>query len=277
MEKKSIIFSTILRVIADIILILIPLMMIQYEAGFSYQEVGNVIVAQQVTMKAGVALGWACAIFLAYFLQYMCRQHSEKFIVMAKFRIEQALKDQLFKKLLTANYISLAQSDPNQVSKILFFGIDNIMAMLMAIPAVVSAPIAIMLGCFLVARAHSNFFFLGAIIVYLLICFFAIDHFNGVSARYQAKYDSAQSLNSIKVEEFFDNITTIQTNSLGKCLKVRFNAIRKMANDTLKYLHLATGIAEVLLTLSPFLFTALAMSLFTFAKIGSNQKMIAQE
>lgn len=272
MEKKSIIFSTILRVIADIILILIPLMMIQYEAGFSYQEVGNVIVAQQVTMKAGVALGWACAIFLAYFLQYMCRQHSEKFIVMAKFRIEQALKDQLFKKLLTANYISLAQSDPNQVSKILFFGIDNIMAMLMAIPAVVSAPIAIMLGCFLVARAHSNFFFLGAIIVYLLICFFAIDHFNGVSARYQAKYDSAQSLNSIKVEEFFDNITTIQTNSLGKCLKVRFNAIRKMANDTLKYLHLATGIAEVLLTLSPFLFTALAMSLFTFAKIGSESE-----
>jgi ABC-type multidrug transport system fused ATPase/permease subunit len=272
MEKKYIIISTVLRIIADIILILIPLMMIQYEGGFIYQEVGNVIVSQDVTMKAGVALGWACAIILAYFLQYMCRQHSEKFIVMSKFRIEQALKDQLFKKLLTANYISLGQSDPNQVSKILFFGIDNIMAMLTAIPAVVSAPIAIMLGCFLVARAHSNFFFLGAIIVYLLICFFAIDHFNGVSARYQAKYDSAQSLNSIKVEEFFDNITTIQTNSLGRCLKVRFNAIRKMANDTLKYLHLATGIAEVLLTLSPFLFTALAMSLFTFAKIGSESE-----
>lgn len=272
MEKKYIIVSTILRVIADILLVLIPLMMIQYETGFVYEDVGNHITTQNVTLQAGSALGWGCAVFLAYLVQYMCRQHSEKFIVMAKFRIEQALKDQLFKKLLTANYISIAQSDPNEVSKILFFGIDNIMAMLMAIPAVVSAPIAVMLGCFLVARAHSNFFFLGAIIVYLLLCFYLIDHFNGVSARYQAKYDSAQSLNSIKVEEFFDNITTIQTNSLGRCLKVRFNAIRKMANDTLKYLHLATGIAEVLLTLSPFLFTALAMSLFTFAKIGEESE-----
>lgn len=272
MEKKAIIISTILRCIADIILVLIPLMMIQYEDAFLYEDVGAEVVAQKITLDAGIALGWACIIFLAYFIQYMCRQHSEKLIVMAKFRIEQALKDQLFKKLLTANYISIAQSDPNQVSKILFFGIDNIMAMLMAIPAIVSAPIAIILGCFLVARAHSNFFFLGAIIVYLLLCFYLIDHFNGVSARYQAKYDSAQSMNSIKVEEFFDNITTIQTNSLGKCLKVRFLAIRKIANDTLKYLHLATGIAEVLLTLSPFLFTALAMSLFTFSKIGEESE-----
>lgn len=272
MEKKSIIISTVLRMIADIILILIPLMMIQYEDGFKYQDIGAQIGTQTVTLQAGKALGWACAIFLAYLIQYMCRQHSERLIVNSKFRIEQALKDQLFKKLLTANYISIAQSDPNQVSKILFFGIDNIMAMLMAIPAVISAPIAIILGCFLVARAHSNFFFLGAIIVYLLICFYAIDHFNGVSARYQAKYDSAQSMNSIKVEEFFDNITTIQTNSLGKCLKVRFYHIRKMANDTLKYLHLATGIAEVLLTLSPFLFTALAMTLYTFAEIGSGSE-----
>jgi ABC-type multidrug transport system fused ATPase/permease subunit len=272
MEKRRVIISSILRVVADVILVLIPLMMIQYESAFHYQTDGTKIITQQADIQPGMAIAWACIVFLCFVIQYMCRQHSEKQITVAKFRLEQALKDQLFKKLLNADYISIAESDPNQVSKILFFGIDNIMAMFMAIPAIVSSPVAIALGAFLVARAHSNFFFLIAIIIYLLICFIGIDYFNGISAKYQAKYDNAQSLNSIKVEEFFDNITTIQTNSLGLCLKDRFYKIRKMANDTLKYLHLATGIAEVILSLSPFIFTALAVSLFHYSKIGKESE-----
>jgi ABC-type multidrug transport system fused ATPase/permease subunit len=272
MEKRRVIISSVLRVISDIILILIPLMMIQYESAFHYQTDGTRIVTQQATLDSGIAIAWACVIFCCFIIQYMCRQHSEKQITVAKFRLEQALKDQLFKKLLNADYISIAESDPNQVSKILFFGIDNIMAMFTAIPAMVSSPIAIALGAFLVARAHSNYFFLVAIILYLLICFVGIDYFNGISAKYQAKYDNAQSLNSIKVEEFFDNITTIQTNSLGLCLKDRFYKIRKMANDTLKYLHLATGIAEVILSLSPFIFTAIAVTIFHYSKLSEESE-----
>ena len=272
MEKKRIIQSTILRVIADVLMILIPLMMIQYESGFIYDNQGTDLLKQEATMKPGTTLAWACIVLISFVVLYMCRQHSDRLITLAKFRIEQALKDQLFMKLLNADYISIAESDPNQVSKILFFGIDNMMATFLIIPAVISSPIAIIIGCFLIARAHSNYFFLVAVIVYLLICFAGIDYFNGISAKYQAKYDTAQSLNSIKVEEFFDNITTIQTNSLGVCLKDRFFKIRQMANDTLKYLHLATGIAEVILSLSPFIFTALAVTLYHFASIGNGSE-----
>lgn len=149
----------------------------------------------------------------------MLRQHSEKFIVEAKFRLEQAIKKELFYKLLNADYVSISKSDPNQMSKILFFGLDNILAMVLILPALISSPIAIILGCILIASIHTHIFYLIAVVLYILVCCIIIDKFNVAGAKHQGEYDTFQSLKSIKIEEFFDNITTIQTNSLGECLK----------------------------------------------------------
>ena len=108
------------------------------------------------------------------------------------------------------------------MSRILFFGLDNMMSMVLIIPSLISAPIAIILGCYFVARVNTHIFYFIAVVVYIIICCAVIDQFNASSAKHQGEYDSVQSLKSIKIEEFFDNISSIHTNSLGRCLKQRF-------------------------------------------------------
>lgn len=42
------------------------------------------------------------------------------------------------------------------------------------------------------------------------------------------------------------------------------------ANATLKYMHLAAGASEVIITLTPLVFTAVALSIYHFLSIGPN-------
>lgn len=268
-EKKRLIWASILRLFSDVILILIPVMVRAYEGTFTYTPIPDTNPIQYTVTK-DVALGftWMAIVILTFFIQYLAKQHSERIIVRSKLRLEQAIKSVLFKKLLSADYVSIAKSDPNTMSKILFFGLDNLLSMFTILPALFSAPVAIILGCILIWNLNSHYFFLIAVFLFVIFSFLVIDWFNVKSAKHQGDYDEAQSLKSIKIEEFFDNITTIQTNSLGDCLKIRFQKMSQHANNTLQYMHTATGVSEVLLVLSPFLFTAISFTIYHFLEVG---------
>ena len=99
--------------IADLIIMFIPLMCQQWESTFNFLPDPDNPGKSIVDMNAGLGLIWGFLIFMAYFIQYMARQHSEKFIVSVKFRLEQGIKNKLFQKLLNADYISISNSDPN--------------------------------------------------------------------------------------------------------------------------------------------------------------------
>lgn len=266
LEKRTIILATILRVIADLLLIVIPLIVQVYESTVTYRKLPDKTF--EVELDSGTGFLMAGAGTVAFFLQFMFRQHSDKYIASSKFRVEQAIKHRLFSKLLMADYISIEKSDPNEMSRILYFGLDSILSMLVMLPGFMSAPITIILGGFLVAQAHSSYFFLVAIVVFLLIMIFVMNKFNMKSVNYLEQYDKSQTLQSIKLEEFFDNITMIQTNSLGESLKEKFLTIRVQAKDTLQYMQVSQGVSEVILNLFPFVFVSVSMSIYHFLNVG---------
>ena len=261
LEYKSFRSAFFLRLSSDLLLILLPFFIRQYEKSFSLKSVDN-------RMDSVRAIVWVAIVTISFFVMYMMRQHAEKYTTIAKLRIEQGIKSRLFNKLLSADYISILNADSNTMSKILLFGLDNVLNMSTILPSLFAAPFALVLGCYFISILHSNFFFTVAIILYLIFIIFIIDRFNSSSAKKQSEYDDVLSLKSIKIEEFFDNITMIQTNSLGDSLKIRFDTIGKSANKILRKLHLTLGLAEVIITLSPFVFTAISTSLYHFANIG---------
>ena len=266
LEKRTIILATILRVIADLLLIVIPLIVQVYESTVTYRKLPDGTIEMDLVSGTGFLMAGAGT--LAFFLQFMFRQHSDKYIASSKFRVEQAIKHRLFSKLLLADYISIEKSDPNEMSRILYFGLDAILSMLVILPGFLSAPLTILLGGFLVAQAHSSYFFLVAIAVFLMIMIFIMNKFNMKSVGYLEQYDKTQTLQSIKLEEFFDNITMIQTNSLGDSLKEKFLTIRVQAKDTLQYMQVSQGVSEVILNLFPFVFVSMSMSIYHFLNVG---------
>jgi ABC-type multidrug transport system fused ATPase/permease subunit len=266
LEKRSLILATILRFIADLLLIVIPLIVQVYESTVNYRRLPDKTFT--IDLDSGTGFFMAGAGTLAFLLQFMFRQHSEKYIISSKFRIEQAIKNRLFSKLLLADYISIEKSDPNEMARILYFGLDSILGMLVILPGFISAPITILLGGFLVAQAHSSYFFLVAIAVFLMVMIYIMNKFNTKSVDYLEQYDKNQTLQSIKLEEFFDNITMIQTNSLGESLKEKFLTIRVQAKDTLQYMQVSQGVSEVILNLFPFVFVSMSMSIYHFLSVG---------
>lgn len=263
LEQSRLRKSFFLRLVSEMMLILIPFFCQKYEEAFNLSAPNA-----DDKMKTVPAIIWVSVVMFCFFFMYMMRQHAEKHVTIAKFRIEQAIKERLFNKLLSSDYVSILKSDPNTMSKILLFGLDNVLNMFVIIPSVLAAPFALVLGCYLVGSLHTHFFFGIAVTVYILMIIYLVDRFNRATAKQQTEYDDIQSLKSIKIEEFFDNITTIQTNSLGDSLKTRFDEIGKRANKVLRRLHLTIGLADLLITLSPFFFTAMSTSIYHFGKIG---------
>jgi len=263
LEQSRLRKSFFLRLVSEMMLILIPYFCQKYEEAFNLSASNA-----DDKMKTVPAIIWVSVVMICFFVMYMMRQHAEKHVIIAKFRIEQAIKERLFNKLLSSDYVSILKSDPNTMSKILLFGLDNVLNMFVIIPSVLAAPFALLLGCYLVGSLHTHFFFGIAVTVYIMMIIFLVDRFNRATTQQQTEYDDIQSLKSIKIEEFFDNITTIQTNSLGDSLKTRFDQIGKRANKVLRKLHLTTGLADLLITLSPFFFTAMSTSIYHFGKIG---------
>ena len=263
LEQSRLRKSFFLRLVSEMMLILIPFFCQKYEEAFNLSAAND-----DDRMKTVPAIIWVSVVMVCFFVMYMMRQHAEKHVSVAKFRIEQAIKERLFNKLLSSDYVSILKADPNTMSKILLFGLDNVLNMFVILPSVMAAPFALVLGCYLVGSLHTHFFFGIAVTVYILMIIFLVDRFNRATTKQQTEYDDIQSLKSIKIEEFFDNITTIQTNSLGDSLKIRFDQIGKRANKVLRKLHLTTGLADLLITLSPFFFTAMSTSIYHFGKIG---------
>ena len=64
------------------------------------------------------------------------------------------------------------------------------MSMVLIIPSLISAPFAIILGCYFIASVHTHIFFLVAVVLYIIVCCLVIDRFNAASAKHQSEYDS---------------------------------------------------------------------------------------
>lgn len=256
-QKKNIITSIFLRILSDLIMILVPLLTRQY--------------SKNLRNKSGVKI-LECSLLLftipvMILVQNLLKEHSSKYISVVKTNIGQAFRGVLYNKLVNADYNFLMKSDPSFLSRLVFFEFESIFDFLGSLPSFVSSPFAICFSAILVIINLSNlniWFMIIATLSQISLFLFLFNWLNFKVMKGRNRYYFIGSNISIKIQELISSIEMVRVNNFQEYFMKNFIKLRSEAEKALGQVHRSYGTIEFLLILTPFIFSSVIVSLYSF-------------
>jgi len=247
-ENKTINLALFLRILSDGIMVSTPLL---------FRELSSSLKKSNIPIEYSVFL--IIGILVSYFTQDILRQHSEKYISKAKASIGQALRSFLFERLSNADYIFLTTTEPNFLSRMIFFELDHLLEFIHIIPSLISGPITLIISSTLVVVRMSYYlsFWLnltGTIFQVALLFLFLLK-LNRNATHGRDRYFAVQAKQTTVLQELVSCIEEVKANHYEKFFEERLGRLRNEAEKALQSVHFSYGIIEFLLIMGPFLFS----------------------
>lgn len=257
-QRSALFNSVACRLVSDLIMVTMPLIIREYTNSIKSNETNN---NQSLVMFFTIP-----SLLL---IQDLFRQHSERYISIAKTNIGQALRCHLYEKLLTADYYFLANADHNILTRLIFFEIDHLLEGAEIVSALISGPVAVIFSGFLVV-----YYLISTINIWLIIILtiteiftfiFLLNYFNRISTRARDKYSMVQSHQAAKIQELIENIDLVKINKFSNYFENGLKNLRVKADRYLRITHRMQGLIESILVVAPFL--------FSLCLVNSNDKL----
>ena len=139
---------------------------------------------------------------------------------------------------------------------------------IVALPALVSSPLAIIFSAILVVIQLSdlNTVFMGTATLIMVIFFLtALNWLTKKVTKGRDQYSRVESKSAIKLQELVTNINFVRVNSFQKIFNKMLVNLRSNAEKALRLVHRSYGVIEFILILTPFLFGSVIAILYNFA------------
>lgn len=267
MEKKRMIFSIFLQIIADTLLISIPSFIFLVDDTFNYTFVPSTQ-SYEVKVDLRRAFIYSGIVIVMNLGQCFLREHAEKLAINSKFKVEQGIRILLFKKLTEAESTALDSIQPKLLSNILFFKLDPLLDFITSFPSIIAGPISTMVCIYFVFLSTKLLFFPIALVVFLLLQLALFVFFNNRGIKSKKEYGDVNDKQTSKIEEFFTNVNNIQCNSMGECFKGQLQSYRNQNLKNLEKNQMASAINDAMLLLMAYIFAAMSVAVYHYFNLG---------
>lgn len=246
-QKKRFILATVFKIISDFIMISLPL---------AFRQINSNMKKQSIPIPNSLLM--IALIPTLLLMQDLLRQHSEKLMAQTKAMVGQALRSFLFEKLMNTDYIFLSTAEPNFLSRLIFFEIENLLDFIAIVPSLISGPVALAFlgGLVIYQLGMLNIYMITAsVLLMVALVLYLLNFFNLKVSRGRDKYSTTQSKQALKLQELIANIDQVKVNLFEGYFRKRLIGLRRDADRHLQWIHRSYGYIEFILQVIPFLFS----------------------
>lgn len=266
-EKWKISQAIFYRILSDAIMVSLPL---------AFRELSATLKKEEIDFSYGLMI--IILIPMLLLIQDLLRQHSEMSISKVKARVGQALRSFLYERMLNSDYTFLSMSEPNFLSRLIFFELDHFLDFIHIVPSLISGPLALSLSGVLVIMRLNQYmqfwFIFFATSIQIVVVIFLLNLFNKKVTDSRDRYSGIQSKQATHVQELISSISQIKVNLYENYFEKRLIALRIEANKALSSMHKAYGIVEFILVMTPFLFSCVIVT--TYNQFGPTKVQTTQ-